>query len=258
MDSVLKVEGLRVEFGGVAVVDDVGFDVKRGEIFGIVGGSGSGKTMTALSIPGILPHPGKITSGSIIFNGHDLVGKGEVYLRGLRGAKVSMVFQEPSTAFNPVFTIGYQLVEAILAHNNLKKHEAEKRAHAYLEKAHIRDARRVFREYPHRLSGGIKQRAMIAMALVNSPELVILDEPTSSLDVTVQAQVLGLIKELIRSEATSAIFISHDFGIISRMCDRVGVMDSGRLVESGDTEEVLTNPKDRYTISLLESVKALA
>ncbi len=258
----LRVEHLTTHFhtpGGVArAVEDVSFDIERGKVFGLVGESGSGKTLTALSILALVPPPGKIVGGRVLFNGKDLVGMDREPLRRIRGSRISMVFQEPASALDPVFTIGEQIVEAIRAHEGAREAGAKERALEYLRRVHIHDPEKVFYDYPHELSGGMKQRAMIAMALVNSPELVILDEPTTALDVTVQAQILGLLDEVIENEALSILFISHDIGVIARMCDRVAVMYKGSIVESNDADELLCSPKHPYTISLLESAKALS
>lgn len=257
-DNILEVKDLKTFFGTTKAVDGVTFSVKRGTIFGIIGQSGSGKTLTALSIVRLIPPQARIVSGEVIFNGISILDLDEERLRGIRGARISFVFQEPSTALNPVFTIGYQLMEALSAHRrDISRPDLMKKAMEYLEKVHINDPKKVFLDYPHQLSGGTKQRAMIAMALINSPELVILDEPTTALDVTVQAQILGLLEEIRDRERLTMLFISHDFGIISRMCDEVAVMNRGRIVESAPTREIFYNPKDPYTASLLESVKAL-
>jgi len=261
MSKILQLRNLKTYFysssGMAKAADDVSFDIEKGSVFGLVGESGSGKTVTALSILRLIFPPGKIMEGSAIFNGMDLLKADEDSLRTIRGAKISIVFQEPSTALNPVFTVGCQIAEAILAHQKLTKADAENLAIEFLGKAHIPQPERVYHSYPHQLSGGLKQRAMIAMALVNSPELLVLDEPTTALDVTIQAGILDLLEEIIDREKMSALFISHDFGIISRMCDRVAVMYKGRIVEEGRESDILNNPKEAYTISLLESVKAL-
>ena len=260
--DMLQVKNLKVNFnvpgGKVLAVDDVSFDIEKGKVFGIVGESGSGKTLTALSILKLISWPGNIAGGSVIFNGLDLLKLDEKGLRGIRGSKISIVFQEPASSFNPVFTIGEQIVETIINHQGVDGDKAKGLALEYLHRVHIHEAKRIFYDYPHRLSGGTKQRAMIAMALVNSPLLVILDEPTTALDVTIQAQILDLLKEIIEKEKLSMLFISHDFGIVSRMCGCVAVMRKGRIIESGITKEVLSNPKEAYTVSLLESVKALS
>lgn len=259
--NILEVKNLKVYFnvpGGILkAVDDVSFDIEKGKIFGIVGESGSGKTLTALSILKLISWPGNIAGGSVIFDGLDILKLDEKDLRGIRGSKISIVFQEPAGSFNPVFTIGEQIVETIINHQGIDGNKAKYLALEYLNRMHIDEAKRIFYDYPHQLSGGTKQRAMIAMALVNSPELVILDEPTTALDVTIQAQILDLLKEIIEKERLSILFISHDFGIVSRMCDRVAVMRKGIIVETGNTKQVLDDPRNEYTASLLRSVKAL-
>jgi len=260
--KILEVKNLKVVFntpgGTVTAVDDVSFDIEKGKVFGIVGESGSGKTLTALSILKLISWPGSIACGSVIFNGTDLFKLDEKNLRGIRGSKISIVFQEPDSSFNPVFTIGEQIVETVMSHRDVTGDAAKDIAFEYLKRVHIQEAGRIFNDYPHQLSGGTKQRAMIAMALVNSPDLVILDEPTTALDVTIQAQILDFLKEIIEKEKLSILFISHDFGIISRMCGSVAVMRKGNIVEAGATKEVLNNPRDKYTLSLLESVRALS
>lgn len=262
MSNILEVKDLRIYFpahgADVKAVDGVSFVVSKGKVFGLVGESGSGKTLTALSILNLIAPPGKIVSGKALFNGLDLLALDETSLQKVRGAKIGMVFQEPASAFNPVFTIGYQIVEAIMVHQSLGKSDAQEHAMDYLKRVHIADPERVFYDYPHQLSGGTKQRAMIAMALVNSPELLILDEPTTALDVTIQAQVLELLEEIIMRNSMSVLFISHDFGVIARMASRVGVMHKGRIVETGETKIILNSPKDAYTVSLIDSVKALS
>ena len=278
--TILEVKNLKVYFnapdGIVKAVDDVSFNIEKGKVFGMVGESGSGKTLTVLSILKLISWPGNIAGGSVIFNpsagsglsranevrrginGLDLLRLDEKDLRDIRGSKISIVFQEPANSFNPVFTIGEQIVETIISHQGVDGGKAKDLALEYLNRVHIHEAKRTFYDYPHQLSGGAKQRAMIAMALVNSPLLVILDEPTTALDVTIQAQILDLLKEIIEKEKLSILFISHDFGIVSRMCDRIAVMRKGRIIESGITKEVLSDPKEAYTVSLLESVRALS
>lgn len=256
--NILEIKNLTVSFGPFKAVDGIGFHIEKGETFGLVGESGSGKTMTALSIARLIPKQAKVTRGSILFNGEDMLSIDDEALRNLRGRKIAYVFQEPASAFNPVFTIGYQLEETFLAH---QKSENSKKARGialeYLEKVHIKDPERVYHDYPHQLSGGTKQRAMIAMALLNSPELLILDEPTTALDVTIQAGILDLLDEIIEREKLSMLFISHDFGIIARMCGRVAVMNKGRIVEVGPSRSVIKDPQDSYTKLLLGSVKEL-
>ena len=260
--NILQVSNLKTYFytscGVIKAVDGVSFNVEKGKVFGIVGESGSGKTLTALSMLKLTSPPARIVDGQAMFDWIDLLKADEDSLQKIRGSKISFVFQEPGSCFNPVFTIGDQIVEAILAHQDIDRAAARKRALEYIGKTRIGDPERIFGDYPHQLSGGTKQRAMISMALVNNPQLLILDEPTTALDVTIQAQILDMLDDIIHKENLSILFISHDFGVISRMCDHVAVMHEGRVVESGDVSEVLNNPKDRYTISLLESVKALS
>ncbi len=261
--KILEVKNLKVYFDAlqsavVKALDGVSFDMEKGEVFGIAGESGSGKTMMALAIIRLVPFPGRITEGEVLFEGADLLKISGPSMRGIRGAGISMVFQEPATSLDPVFTIGEQLVEAVLAHQSAQgRAKAKELALEYLNRVHIKNASKVFYDYPHQLSGGTKQRAMLAMALINRPRLIILDEPTTALDVTIQAQMLDLLEEIISRERLSILFISHDFGIIARMCRRVAVMRAGAIIESGDKENILRNPMHPYTISLLESVKAL-
>ena len=260
--NILQVSNLKTYFytphGIVKAVDGVSFDMEKGRVFGIVGESGSGKTLTALSILKLISFPCKIVDGQAIFGEINLLEADEKLLRNIRGSKISFVFQEPSTSFNPVFTIGEQIVEAVRAHQDISVSSAKEKTLEYLKKSRIDEPGRIFNDYPHQLSGGAKQRAAIAMALVNSPDLVILDEPTTALDVTVQARVLDTIEEIIYKEKLSVLFISHDFGVISRMCDTVAVMRKGRIVENSPVKELLNNPKNPYTVSLLESVRALS
>lgn len=258
--NILEVKNLKTYFYGssriVKAVDDVSFEIKSGEVFSIVGGSGSGKTLTALSILRLISWPGKIIGGQALFNGKDLLSIEERELRKIRGTKISVVFQEPASSFNPVFTIGEQIVEAVITHQRTGRKNAAEIALEHLKMAQIEDPKRIFHDYPHQLSGGTKQRAMIAMALVNSPELMILDEPTTALDVTIQAQILDLLEKIIQKRKLSILFISHDLGIVARMASRIAVMHEGSIVEAGDTTQVLSSPKSAYTISLLESVRA--
>lgn len=242
----------------VKAVDGVSFDIRKGEVFGLVGESGSGKTLTALSILRLIAPPGKIVGGSVSFGGENLLSKNEESLRAVRGSKISMVFQEPAGALDPVFTVGYQIEEEILAHQNIGRLKAKGLTLESLNRVHIKEPAKVFHDYPHQLSGGLRQRVIIAMALVNSPELLILDEPTTALDVTIQAQILDLLDDIIHNEKLSILFISHDFGIIARMCGRVGVMNKGRLIESGDKNDIMNNPREPYTRLLLESARALS
>ncbi len=261
--KILEVKNLKTYFNAsgkaVKAVDGISFDIEKGEVFGIAGESGSGKTMTALSIIRLVPPPGEITGGEVLFEGVNLLKMREDSIPSVRGSRISIVFQEPASSLDPVFTVGAQIVETILAHQRLKgKAKAKELALEYLGKVHIKNGGKVFYDYPHQLSGGTKQRVMLAMALVNQPHLLILDEPTTALDVTIQAQILDLLEEIIKREALSILFISHDFGIIARICRRVAVMREGRIVEMGEKDEILRGAKHPYTISLMESVKALS
>jgi len=263
MDNILQVRDLKAYFypssgGIVKAVDGVSFDIERGGVFGLVGESGSGKTLTALSILRLISQPCKIMGGSILFNGEELLDKDEEGMRSIRGSSISIVFQEPASALNPVFTIGDQISEAITAHKTLGGSKVEDFVLELLNEVHVSDPKKIYHDYPHQLSGGTKQRVMIAMALANSPDLVILDEPTTALDVTIQAQILDLLKEIIKEEKLSILFISHDFGVIAKMCDHVAVMRMGKIVELGRTSQILNEPKEEYTRLLLGSVKALS
>ena len=261
-NNVLQVRGLEVSFntpaGPVKVVDGISFDVRKNEIFGIVGESGSGKTVTALSILRLLGGAGKITGGAVTFGGTNLLKAKEESLRDIRGARISMVFQEPASSLDPVFTAGYQIEEAALAHGKIGASAARAAAIEMLRVVHIKEPEKVYSSYPHQLSGGTKQRVSIAMALVNSPELVIMDEPTTALDVTIQSEILDLISEIADKKKVSVLFISHDLGVINRVCRRVAVMRRGKIVESGDKDAILKNPSNSYTVSLLASARALS
>ncbi len=260
--NILEVRDLSVSFnaasGPVKAVDGINFEIKKNEVFGIVGESGSGKTVTALSILRLVDRPGRITAGKVIFDGKDLLGIDEERMRHIRGARISMVFQEPSSSLDPVFTAGYQIEEAALAHEKISASAAKDAAIEFLQMVHIKDPMKVYSSYPHQLSGGTKQRVSIAMALINSPELVIMDEPTTALDVTIQSGILDLISEIVDLKKISVLFISHDLGVINRMCRRVAVMRRGKIVESGDKDVILKNPSNSYTMSLLASARALS
>lgn len=258
--AVLEVKNLQTSFftddGVIPSVDFVDFEVREGEILGIVGESGSGKSVTSLSVMGLIPSPpGKITSGEIRYNGSDITGYSEKQMRQIRGNDIAMIFQEPMTSLNPLFTIGSQMMEAVLLH---KKGWSKKQAHArsveMLKLVGLPRAEELMKDYPHQLSGGMRQRVMIAMALVCDPKVLIADEPTTALDVTIQAQILKLMKDLNTRLNTAIILITHDLGVVAETCERVVVMYAGKVVEEGPVERIFTNPQHPYTKGLLASV----
>jgi oligopeptide/dipeptide ABC transporter ATP-binding protein len=246
-----------VERGGrraaVRAVDGVCLRIGHGETLGLVGESGSGKSMTALSIVGLVPPPGRVTGGTVIFEGQDLAALGERSLRRVRGARIGFVFQEPMTALNPVFTIGDQIAETLVVHGRAAGSAARARAIALLDAVRIPDPARCASDYPHQLSGGMRQRALIAAAIACEPPLVIADEPTTALDVTIQAEILDLLADMRERFGLSLLLITHDLGVVARLADRVAVMYAGRIVEEGAAEEVLRAPLHPYTRGLLES-----
>jgi peptide/nickel transport system ATP-binding protein len=252
------VENLKTYFytedGVVKAVDGVSFEVREGETLGIVGESGSGKSVTSLSIMRLLDQNGKIVDGKIIFKGRNLLELSESEMRKIRGKEIAMIFQEPMVALNPVFTIGDQIMEAIILHQNVSEKEARKMAIDLLRKVGIPEPEKRVDEYPHQLSGGMRQRAMIAMALSCRPSLLIADEPTTALDVTIQAQILELMKELQKEYGMAIILITHDMGVVAEMSDKVAVMYAGKVVEYGDVKTIFTEPKHPYTYALLESI----
>ena len=252
---LLDVQHLSVTFGGPSpAVDDVSFQIASGETLGLVGESGSGKSVTAFSILRLLQPPGRIVGGSVNFMGRDLLALSEREMREVRGAGISLIFQEPMTALNPVMRVGDQIAEALLVHGKASRSEAQERAVDLLEAVKIPDAARRVRDYPHQLSGGMRQRVMIAIALACRPPLIIADEPTTALDVTIQAQVLDLLRELKARYNLALLLITHDFGVIAEMADRVAVMFKGKLVEEGAVRDVLRNPRHDYTRNLLAAV----
>jgi len=253
--SLLDVQQLSVTFGGASpAVDGVSFQVAAGETLGLVGESGSGKSVTAFAILRLLQPPGRITGGKVIFQGRDLLALPEREMREVRGAGISLIFQEPMTALNPVMRVGDQIAEALLVHGRATRAEARARAVELLEAVRIPDAARRVRDYPHQLSGGMRQRVMIAIALACRPPLVIADEPTTALDVTIQAQVLELLRELKARYNLALLLITHDFGVIAEMADRVAVMFKGKIVEQGSVRDILRRPSHEYTRSLLAAV----
>jgi peptide/nickel transport system ATP-binding protein len=256
--ALLRVDNLKTEFGtdqgSVTAVDEVSFSLAAGETLCLVGESGSGKSVTALSIMGLLADNGRITQGQVVFEGQDLVTLPDSRLRAVRGNSIAMIFQEPMTSLNPVLTIGDQLSETMILHLGLTRKQAKARAVDLLWKVGIPRPGDVVDDYPHRLSGGMRQRAMIAMALSCEPKLIIADEPTTALDVTIQAQILKLLRELSDETGTAMIFITHDLGVVAEMADRVAVMYAGQVVEETDVYTLFDEPKHPYTTALLRSI----
>ena len=246
-----------LESGVVKAVSDVSLAVAQGESLGVVGESGSGKSTLALSIMRLIYPPGKIVSGEVVFHGNDLIKLTEEEMIYIRGAKISMIFQDPFTSLNPVFSIGDQIAEAVQLHQGLKRKAAWEKAVEMLELVRVKDPGARVKDYPHQFSGGMRQRVMIAMALACQPELLIADEPTTALDVTIQAEILKLLKELQQKLGLSIIYITHNFGIVKEICDRVVVMYQGRIVEEGATAQVLANPRDEYTKRLIDCLKEM-
>lgn len=261
MAHLLEVKGLTTTFSGDygknISVDHIDFHVDEGEVVCIVGESGCGKSVTSLSVMGLLGRGGKVTEGEVLFDGNNLLAMNEKQLDEIRGDQMTMIFQDPLTSLNPVFTIGSQIVESIKTHMHLSKEEAYNRAVLLLEKVGMPDAKGVMKKYPHTLSGGMRQRAMIAMALACNPRLLIADEPTTALDVTIQAQIMKLLKELQQENGMSLILITHDIGIVANMADRVLVMYAGQIVEEAPVEELFANPRHPYTRALLDTVPTI-
>jgi peptide/nickel transport system ATP-binding protein len=261
MPPLLSIRGLEIEFpsprGAVRVVRGASLSIGAGEIVGLVGESGSGKSLTALATLGLVPAPGRICGGSIRLEGRELIGLSESEYRTIRGARIGFVFQEPGAALNPVLSIGDQIVEAIRAHRRIARRTAESRAVELLSRLAMPDPERRLRQYPHELSGGQKQRALLAIALAAEPELLIADEPTTALDVTVQAQVLDLLLELRAERGLAILLVTHDLGVVARCCDQVGVLYAGELVEEGGATAILTEPMHPYTQGLLRSLPTL-
>jgi ABC-type dipeptide/oligopeptide/nickel transport system ATPase component len=266
--ALLEVRDLEIAFpAGSAwapVVRGVSFDVHRGEVVGLVGESGSGKTQTALALLGLVTPPGRVTAGSARLAGRtetagavDLVRLDARGMRAVRGARIGLVFQEPATAFNPVFTIGFQIAEAVRAHRQVSRRDAREEAARLLDRVALADARRRLDDYPHQLSGGQRQRAMIAMALAGGPDLLLADEPTTALDVTLQAQILELLEELRRDLGLAVLLITHDLGVVAASCDRVVVMHGGRVVETAPVEALFRAPAHPYTRELLAALPRL-
>jgi len=262
-DPILRVSNLKTVFftrsGTVPAVNDVSFEVRRGETLGLVGESGCGKSVTSLSILRLIPpRSGTIEHGSVMYGGRDLMKLSDEEMRQIRGGDIAMVFQEPMTALNPVLTIGQQIVETILLHEDMTHEQARQRAIEMLRTVHISEAERQIDNYPHQLSGGMRQRAMIAMALSCNPKVLIADEPTTALDVTIQAQILELMKELQEKFGTAIIMITHDLGVIAETADRVAVMYAGRKVEEADVQDLFDDPIHPYTQGLLQAIPGMS
>ncbi|HOQ75263.1 MAG TPA: ABC transporter ATP-binding protein [Thermoclostridium sp.] len=260
-ELLLNIQNERLSFftpaGEVKALNDISIKMNQGEVLGIVGESGSGKSVTAYSIMGLIEHGGRIIGGSVDFNGHRVNEMSEKEMQKIRGNEVSIIFQDPMTSLNPVFTIGNQIREVIMLHTNKSKKEAQERAEELLALVGINEPKKRLKQYPHELSGGMRQRVMIAMALACEPKLLIADEPTTALDVTIQAQILELMMELRSKIDMSIILITHDLGIVANMCEKIAVMYAGKIVEYGTTEDIFYNPKHEYTKGLLGSIPVL-
>ena len=259
--AMLEVKDLHTSFytpaGEVKAVNGVSFNLDHGKVLGIVGESGSGKSVTAYSVMQILEKTGKIVSGSIKFNGQELVGAGEKEMKKIRGNKISIIFQDPMTSLNPTYTIGRQLMEAILLHTNRNKKQARERAIEMLRLVNINEPEKRMNQYPYEFSGGMRQRIMIAMALACEPDILIADEPTTALDVTIQAQILELMQSLQEELGMAIIMITHDLGVVAQMCDEVIVMYAGSICEQGTADEIFYNPKHEYTKGLIRSIPTI-
>ena len=256
--AMLEVKDLRTSFftpaGEVKAVNGVSFNLDHGKVLGIVGESGSGKSVTAYSIMQILEKTGKIVGGSIKFNGQELVGIGEKGMKSIRGNKISIIFQDPMTSLNPTYTIGHQLMEAIMLHTKRNKKQARERAIEMLKLVNVNEPEKRMNQYPFEFSGGMRQRVMIAMALACEPDILIADEPTTALDVTIQAQILELMQSLQKELGMAIIMITHDLGVVAQMCDEVIVMYAGSICEQGSADEIFYNPKHEYTKGLMRSI----
>ena len=256
--ALLEVKELRTSFftdaGEVKAVDGISFQLDRGKVLGIVGESGSGKSVTAYSIMQILAPTGKIIGGSVKLGGQELVNAGEKVLRTVRGNKISIIFQDPMTSLNPTYTVGHQLMDAILLHTKRNKQQAHERALEMLRLVNINQPEKRMKQYPFELSGGMRQRVMIAMALACEPDILIADEPTTALDVTIQAQILDLMRDLQKQLGMAIIMITHDLGVVAQMCDEVVVMYAGSICEQGTADEIFYNPRHEYTKGLMRSI----
>ena len=261
-EKLLEIKDEKLSFftpaGEVKALNGVSFSMNEGEVLGIVGESGSGKSVTAYSIMGLTAYPGKLIGGTIYFNGHQIEKMSEQEMRKIRGNEVSIIFQDPMTSLNPVYTIGNQITEVIRLHTGKSKKEAYDRAKELLELVGINEPTKRLKQYPHELSGGMRQRVMIAIALACEPKLLIADEPTTALDVTIQAQILELMQELRQKLGMSIIMITHDLGVVASMCERIAVMYAGHIVEYGTADEIFYEPKHEYTKGLINSIPKLS
>jgi len=255
---ILQVEGLRTHFftrkGVVKAVDDVSFALRRGEIMGLVGESGAGKSITGFSILRLIDPPGRIVAGRILLDGEDLLAKSEAEMAAIRGERIGMVFQDPQTSLDPVFSIGYQIGEALAAHHPISRADGRGRAVGMLQRVGIPSPEERLDSYPHQFSGGMRQRVVISIAMAGNPALLIADEPTTALDVTIQAQVLTLMRNLCRERGTAMILITHDMALVGQCCNQIAVMYAGHLVERGPTEAIVRTPRHPYTQGLLRSI----
>jgi oligopeptide/dipeptide ABC transporter ATP-binding protein len=262
MSQLLEVKNLRTYFftssGVLKAVDDVSFDIREGELVSLVGESGCGKSITALSIIRLVPPPGKIVGGEILFKGEDLTKITETRMRQIRGNSIAMIFQDPMTSLNPVYTVGEQIAEVLRLHRKMNKTEAWEAAIEAMREVAIPDPAKRAKDYPHQLSGGMRQRVMIAIALACEPDLLIADEPTTALDVTIQAQILELLNELRQKKRLAVLLITHDLGVVAEVADRVCVMYTGKIVEEAAAEEIFETPRHPYTQGLLRSVPKLS
>ena len=260
-EKILDIKDERLSFftpaGEVKALNGVSFTMNQGDVLGVVGESGSGKSVTAYSVMGLTAYPGKLVGGTVWFNGHEIENMKEKDFRKIRGNEVSIIFQDPMTSLNPVYTIGNQIVEVIRLHTDKNKADAWSRAKELLELVGINEPEKRLKQYPHELSGGMRQRVMIAIALACEPKLLIADEPTTALDVTIQAQILELMQDLRKKLGMSIIMITHDLGVVASMCEKIAVMYAGHIVEYGTTDEIFYNPQHEYTKGLINSIPKL-
>lgn len=261
MSHLLDIQDLEVKFalrsGDIIAIDCVNLTLDKGETLGLVGESGAGKSVTGFSIINLISKPGYISKGKIFFNGDEISSFSDEKMREIRGNKISMIFQDPMMTLNPVFTIGTQMIETLLAHKNISKTDAVKIAIEKLKKVQIPSPERRLDQYPHELSGGMRQRIIIAIALLTEPEMIIADEPTTALDVTIQAEIMDLLQELCRTDNMSLILITHDLAVVSQVTKKIAVMYAGKIIESGTTNEVISNPQHPYTIGLINSIPGI-